>query len=256
MPDDNKQTKSFWAKLFSGSSWALFTMFVWQIVEECLEDLIVYAISSAFALFITKVLSTFAIITVTQGIKVSIKRFLMPLVKTLTYKEGFDKMSKLKTFFTWIWCNKKTLTGICSSAIITLSGSGVIDVNTLPALNIGSFNATPLFYYLLLAALTLIGTTGKGFEAIQTFFSRKKVEASVKEEKAIEKEAKKEIENEKKLANQTQAEQEKARIKAENEAKAKEEKAKADAEYRAKVEAVKAKLLADQNAENAENKTN
>lgn len=165
-------------------------------------------------------------------------------------------MSKLKTFFTWIWCNNKTLTGICSSAIITLSGSGVIDVNTLPALNIGGFNATPLFYYLSLAALTLIGTTGKGFETIKTYYSRKKVEASVKEEKAIEKEAKKEIENEKKLANQTQAEQEKARIKAENEAKAKEEKAKADAEYRAKVEAVKAKLLADQNAENTENKTN
>lgn len=247
---DKEQTKpSFWTKLFSGSGWALFTVFVWDLVEECLENLIAYAISGAFTLFITKALSTLAIIAVTKGIKVSIQRFLMPFIKTLTYKEGRDKMSKIKTFFTWIWCNKKTLTGICSSAVITLSGTGVIDVNTLPALNINGFNLTPVLYYVLLAALTLIGITGKGFEAIKTFFIRKKNEADAKEAKAIEKEAKAEIVADEKLATQTQAEQEKAKAKAEAEAKAKAEAEAAEAEHKAKVAEAKAKLLAERKAE-------
>lgn len=249
--DNEKQ--SFWGKICSGSGWALFTMFVWEMIEEGIENLIAFALSSALTVFITKALSTLAIVTATQGIKVSIKRFLTPLIKTLTYKEGNDKMSKIKQFFVWVWCNKKSLGGVCSSAVIALSGTGVIDVNSLPALYIGSFNITPIVYYLFLIALTIIGITGKGFEKIQTFFERVGLLKQQKEENAIIKEAKKEIANEEKLANQTQAEQEKARIKAENEAKAKAEKEKADAEHKAKVEEAKAKLIAEQQEVKVEN---
>ena len=119
--------KTLLSKLFAGSGWALFTMFVWELVEEGIENIIALVLSSAVALFVTKALSTLAIITATQGIKVAIKRFLMPFVKTLTYKEGNDKVSKIKSFFIWLWCNKKTLTGTASSAVMTLSGTGVID---------------------------------------------------------------------------------------------------------------------------------
>lgn len=247
----NNSHKSFWQKIFSGSGWALFTMFVWEMVEEGLENLIAFALSSALATFITKALSTLAIITATQGIKVSLKRFLTPLIKTLTYKEGDDKMSKIKQFFVWIWCNKKSLGGVCSSAVIALSGTGVIDVNSLPVLYIKGFNITPILYYAILSVFTIIGVTGKGFEKIKTFFERIGLLKQQKEDEAIIKEAKKELAEEERIANQTQAEQEKAKAKEEAEQKAQEEKAKAEAEHRAKVDEAKAKLLAE--AESNEN---
>lgn len=232
-------------KLFSGSGWALFTMFVWEMVEEALENLIAYALSSAVAIFITKALSTLAIITATQGIKVSIKRFLVPFFREITYKEGHDKMSKVKQFFTWLWCNKKTLLGTASTAVITLSGTGVIDVNGIAPLYVGGVNVTPFVYYGCLAVISLFGVFGKGVEDIKTFFERVGLIKAEKQQNAIIKEAEKEIKAEQKLANQTQAQQEKAQAKAQAEAQAKAEKEKADAEHRAKVEQAKAKLLAE-----------
>ena len=84
--------KTLCDKLFSGSGWALFTMFVWELVEDCLENAIAYVLSSAIAIFVTKALSTLFIITATQGIKVVIKKTMIPFIKKMTYKEGFDKM--------------------------------------------------------------------------------------------------------------------------------------------------------------------
>lgn len=236
-------------KLFSGSGWALFTMFVWEMVEEALENLIAFALSSAVAIFITKALSTLAIITATQGIKVSIKRFLVPFFREITYKEGHDKMSKVKQFFTWIWCNKKTLLGTASTAVITLSGAGVIDANSIAPLYVGGVNVTPFVYYGCLAIIALFGIFGKGVEDIKTFFERVGLIKAEKEQKAIFKEAEKEIKAERKLANQTQAEQEKAQAKAQAEAQAKAEREKAEAEHKAKVDQAKAKLLAERKAE-------
>lgn len=243
--NEPKETKTFWGKICSGSGWALFTMFVWELCEEGLENLLAYALSSAVALFITKALSTLAIITATQGIKVSIKRFLVPFIKTLTYKEGNDKMSKIKKFFTWIWCNKKTLTGTAASAVIALSGTEVINTNSLPALNIDGINITPIIYYFLLAVLALVGVTGKGFENIKTFFERVGLIKAEKEQKAIMKETKKELAAEEVKANQTQAEQEQVEAKANAEAKAKAEQEQAEAEHRAKIEAAKAQIIAE-----------
>ena len=103
-----ERTKKFWSSVFKGSGWALTTMFVWELCEEGIEELIAYAITSATALFITKALSTFAIVTATQGIKVSLKRFLMPFIKTLTYREGNDKMNLFKRYLNRVWGNKIT----------------------------------------------------------------------------------------------------------------------------------------------------
>lgn len=240
--NEPKQTKTFWEKICSGSGWALFIMFVWELVEECLETFVAFVISDVITAFFVKALSTFAI---TQGVKVSIRRFLMPFVKTLTYKEGNDKMSKIKKFFTWIWCNKKTLTGTAASAVLTLSGTGVIDTNSLPALNIDGFNITPIIYYACLAILALVGVYGKGIENIKTFFERVGLIKAEKEQKAIMKEAKKELAAEEAKANQTQAEQEQAEAKANAEAKAKAEREQAEAEHRAKIEAAKAQIIAE-----------
>lgn len=246
---ERKPKRTLSQRLFSGSGWALFTMFVWELVEEALENLIAYALSSAVALFITKALSTLAIITATQGIKVSLKRFLLPFFREITYKEGKDKMSKIKAFFTWIWCNKKTLLGTASMAVMTLSGTQVIDVNGLPALVVGGLNITPIIYYACLAVLALIGVFGKGLESIKTFFERVGLIKAQKEEKAILKEAQKEIDAETKKANQTQAEQEKEQAKNEKQKAEAEAKAKAEAEHRAKVEEAKAKLIAESKTE-------
>lgn len=237
-----EQPKTLWQKITSGSGWALFIMLVWELVEECIESLIAWAISNAMTMFIVKALSTFAI---TQGVKLSIKRFLTPLIKTFTYKEGHDKMSKIKTIFTWLYCNKKTLVGILSGAVMSLGGTGVIEVSKLPNLEISGFNITPILFYGCLAILTLVGVLGKGFENIKTFFERIGVIKAQKEEKAIMKEAKKELATEEKIANQTQAQQEQAKAKAEAEQIAKAKAEKEEQEHKAKVEQAKAKILAE-----------
>lgn len=247
MQNNQKPHKSITDRLFSCSWYALFTMFIWELVEEVVENLIAFCISEVVALFVVKALSTLAVIGATQGIKVCIKRFLVPFVKTLTYKEGHDKMSKIKKFFTWLWCNKKTLIGTASTAVISLSATDIIHVNKLSVLIVRGVNITPILYYACLAILSLLGVFGVGFEKIEEFFQRIGAIKAKKEENAILKEAEKEILEEEKKANQTQAQQEKEQAKAKAEAEATAEKEKAVAEHRAKIEQAKAKLLAEKN---------
>ena len=155
-------------------------------------------------------------------------------------------MSKIAKFFKWIWCNKKPLTGTVSVAVATLSGTGVIDVDTIPPLVVRGINITPFIYYGCLAVIALLGVFGVGFEKVEQFAQRVRLIKVQKEEAKIVKEAKKELKAEQKIANQTQAEQEKAKAEAEAKKVAEAEKAKAEAEYRAKVEQAKAKLIAEQ----------
>lgn len=243
------ERQSLLKKLFSGSGWALFSVFIWELLEEGLEELIAYTITSTVAIFITKALSTLAVITATQGIKLLLKRTLKPIVKTFTYKEGTDKMTKFKKFlakikegFTWIFSNKKTLSGIASGIALTLTGTGVIDVSSLPEIAIKGFNITPILYYGVLLIVTLIGISGKGFETIKQFAERIAKQKEEKENNKLVKEAKAELKAEQKLANQTQAQKEKEDAKKIAEAKAKQEKAIADAKHRAKLDAIKAEL--------------
>lgn len=239
--------ESFMRKIFTSGAWAIFTMIVWELVEEVLENLVAYALASGLTLFITKVLSTFVVIAVTQSLKVIIMRFLYPFIKKITFKEGFDKMEKLKKFFLAIWANKKTILGTASSAVIVASGSGLIDVNLLPAWEINGFNLTPLIYYVCLSVFTLIGIFGKGLEGIKTFFERIGLIKATKEEEKIKKEAEKEIVAEEKAKAIAESEAQKRADLLASESAEKEAKAKEEAEYRARVELAKQALLAEKN---------
>lgn len=241
-----KKKSSFFKKLSSSGFTALLTMFAWELVEEGVESLIAYTISSAFAIFITKAISTLAIVTTTQGIKITIKRFLVPFFKNIINKMEITKMSKIKEFFAWIFANKKTLIGTIVGG--TGTGLGITaswTLDSLPQVMVKGFNIAPIIYTivcLIAFALNEIGVCGKGFESVQVFLARCESESAIREEKALIKEAQREIDNEKKLATQSIEKQEKEKARAEAEQKAKEEKAKAEAEHRAKIEEIKAKL--------------
>lgn len=86
-------------------------VFSWELLEEVLENVIALGISSFIA-----ILSTFLLISATQFVKIVFKKLLkllFPLVKQLIYKEGNDKMTMLKNYWTKVWGNK--ITGFCSA---------------------------------------------------------------------------------------------------------------------------------------------
>ena len=228
--------------IFTESGFAVITVFIWEILEEGLEELIAYGLANLFA-------KTLVVVGVTIITKKFIFKISKPIIKTFTYKEGTDKMTKFKKFlakikegFTWIFSNKKTLSGIASGIALTLTGTGVIDVSSLPEIAIKGFNITPILYYGVLLIATLIGISGKGFETIKQFAERIAKQKEEKENNKLVKEAKAELKAEQKLANQTQAQKEKEDAKKIAEAKAKQEKAIADAKHRAKLDAIKAEL--------------
>lgn len=213
-----------------------------ELAEEVLEEAIAIGISN----FFIKGLSSLLVVTMAQSVKTAIKI----AVKKLTYKEGNDKMNKLKTFFLGIWANKKTIGGTIASALMVVTGAGVIDISTLPELLICNFNITPIIYYVALGIFALIGVYGKGLEKIKTFFERVNLLKAQKETKAIRKEAEKKLKAQEKLANQTQIQKEKADAKAEKENQAKLEKEQAKAEHDAKVEQAMKELIAAKEKEN------
>ena len=211
-----------------------------ELAEELLEELIALGISS----FFVKISSAFIIVGLTQGVKLAIKK----IVKMITYKEGNDKVEKLKTIGKWLWANKKTLGGTLSVALIGASGAGLIDVSGLPELLIAGFNITPILYYVFLGVFALIGVYGKGLEKIADFFARVGLIKAKKAQDKLRQEALNEIKADEKLANQTQAEQEKAEAKAKHEEEMKAQKEKAEAEHKAKVAELKAQILAERKA--------
>lgn len=232
-----KHIKEFFVNSF-------FTYFAIELVEEILEELIVAEVSG----LILKFMSTFLFVSLSTGAKMGFKA----VIKRITYKEGNDKVAKVKKFFTWLWCNKKTIIGslfsIVSGVITAIAINGEA-FGAMPALCLWGFNVTPIIAGLLVTAGLEVGVIGKGFETIKQFTDRIAILKEQKENKAIQKEAKKQIANDEKIANQTQAEQEKARAKAELEAKIKAEKERLDAEHKAKVEAAKLELLKEKNAQ-------
>ena len=247
-----REKKRLIDRLCGGSMKALFAMFAWEMVEEGLENAIAYLITSAVALFVAKALSALAIIGATQAIKVSIKRYLLPLVKTLTYKEGDDKMKKFKMVINWLNANKFTLIGVVSGALVAFSGSGIIDVNNMPTLMIGAVNITPIIYYVILGALTILASFFP--EKVEDFVeritlakgkreARKEARAVEKEEKEIHKTALKELDEEEKTSEKNKTSEDEQRIK--------EEKERAEREYRAKIDAEKTKILAERVSETA-----
>lgn len=132
-------------KLLSSAGWSLFIVFVWEIVEEGLESLIAFALSSAVAVFVTKAISTLAIVGTTQGIKVSVKRFVFPLIKQITNKGGNDKMKWLINTLKFIWANKFTIIEMIVGGVIGYFGAYYLALEYL---------IVPVWGYYAVAGLT------------------------------------------------------------------------------------------------------
>lgn len=221
-----KTKQSLWQRLCATGGWAVFTMFVWELIEEGLESLIAYALSSAVAFFVVKAISTLGIVLATQSIKVLIKRFLYPCLKTLTYKEGNDKMNLLKKYWTKVWGNK--ITG--ATAGIGFAGLSYFQT-IVPFAHHCWWIALIMFVVFYNIAIFFGGET---LGQIQERLAQATLK---KEEQAIIKEAKKKLAQLEKVASQTETE----KAKAEADAKAK-------AEHDAKVQEAMAKIKAEQSA--------
>lgn len=101
-----KKKGHFSLKWLLASGGTAITVFSWELIEEALENVIALGITSFIA-----VLSTFLLVFATQGVKIGIKKvvkFLFPIIKQLIYKEGNDKMTMLKNYWTKVWGNKIT----------------------------------------------------------------------------------------------------------------------------------------------------
>lgn len=221
-----KTKQSLLGKIFSGSGWAVFTMFVWELVEELLENLLAYAITSACGFFIVKAISTLGIVLATQGIKVLIKSILFPYIKTLTYKEGNDKVTALKKYWTKVWGNK--ITG-------TIAGIGFAGISYFQTLIPYASHC----WWIALIVFVVFFNIGIFFggETLKQIQERLADALLKKDQKKVIKEAQKRISDLKKKA--TQTETEKAKLEA---------KEKADKEFNEKVEKAMAELQAKENA--------
>lgn len=221
-----KAKQSLWQRLCATGGWSVFTMFVWELIEEGIESLIAVMLSSALALFLIKAISTLGIVVATQTIKVLIKRFLYPCIKTLTYKEGNDKMNLLKKYWTKVWGNK--ITG--AAAGIGFAGLSYFQT-IVPFAHHCWWIALIMFVVFYNIAIFFGGET---LGQIQERLAQATLK---KEEQAIIKEAKKKLAQLEKVASQTETE----KAKAEADAKAK-------AEHDAKVQEAMAKIKAEQSA--------
>lgn len=240
MPQSKGQT---WKDSFKGTWLALVVYYISELVEEGVENLIALSFSVVFSGLL---IVTFTVLT-KVGIKILIK-LLLPLFKTLTYREGNDKMKWLKNVGAWIRYNWKSLVGTTASAISGIVTTIAVNADVLfalPAICIFGFNLTPIIAGLLVFAGVELGVVCKGFETIAKAKERVVIEKQEKKANAIVKEAKKELKAEEKLANQTQTQKEKDEAKKLAKEKAEAEKARAEQEHRAELEQAKAKLRAE-----------
>lgn len=178
----------------------------YEIIEELLESLIAYTITSVMLLFFTKVLSTFLVIGATQ----TLKRFIYKFVYNLTYKKGSDKMEKLKEIFLKIGKAIKSafkyvvksnprasLATIANGLASAVVGSAMDFTNILQQMNIPKvtfLGIEDIFAYLIAIGLFLfIELLGikYAFETNETADKRKAVEKAIKQEKTAIKEQEK-----------------------------------------------------------------
>lgn len=174
-------------------------MFFALLVSELFEELLEEAIATGISWIIGKLVSVLFIVALTQGTKIIIKR----VVKSITYREGNDKMAKIKNFFTKakkvltenvIWSNKLTISGIFASAFMLLEGVDVVNViATLPELLVYGFNVMPYLVYGVLGLLAMFGVGKQGFESVKTYLTRIHANQEVKDAKKEAREEKKAI---------------------------------------------------------------
>lgn len=174
-------------------------MFFALLVSELFEELLEEAIATGISWIIGKLVSVLFIVALTQGTKIIIKR----VVKSITYREGNDKMAKIKNFFTKakkvltenvIWSNKLTISGIFASAFMLLEGVDVVNViATLPELLVYGFNVMPYLVYGVLGLLAMFGVGKQGFESVKTYLTRVHANQEVKDARKERREEKKAI---------------------------------------------------------------
>ena len=185
--------KKWYQKLVNGDMF--FALLVSELFEEFLEE----AIATGITWIIGKLVSVLFIVALTQGTKIILKR----IVKSITYREGNDKMAKIKNFFTKakkiltenvVWSNKLTISGIFASAFMLLEGTDVVSViATLPELTVYGFNVMPYLVYAILGVLSIVGIGKQGFESVKTYLDRIHTQEELKITKKAKKEEKKAI---------------------------------------------------------------
>lgn len=87
-----------------------------ELIEELLEELFAWVATEMFTWVVTKAFSAATIFVFSQTAKYAIKKF----IKSLTYKEGNDKMAILQKYWKLAWGNKitGTLTGLGFAGIV------------------------------------------------------------------------------------------------------------------------------------------
>lgn len=218
-----------------------------ELVEEILEEIIAWSITNFITFVITKAFSVVIVFLGTQTIKFFIKK----IIKKITYKEGNDKVNKMKSFITTLWQNKGTIGGVLTGALAVVSGTGVIDITAFPELIIGTVNITPWLYYGAIAVLFVWCSFFP--ESKEEYEKRIKEKEAKKHKKEVRKIAEKEIAEEAKKANQSQAQQEKDEARKAKEKAEKEAKEKAEQAMRAEVDAEKKAILAEKNKTDIQN---
>ena len=156
-------------------------------------------------------------------------------------------MEKIKTFFKWLFANKKSLGSTVVGALAT--GTGIVSswtIDALPQIMVSGFNIAPIIYTVICLVcfiLNELGICGKGFETIKTYLERVTTEKAKAEAKAIEKAAQKELKAEKAKA---EAEAKAVEAEAQKQLEA-DKKAQKEAEFTAKVQAKKDEIKAQDN---------
>jgi hypothetical protein len=134
-------------KLFKGGMWATFTFVVWEFVESAFEYLVAFLISNTIVFFAVKTLTALAIIKTTELATIPIEKGLLAFLRKIFYEKEKNKVNKLKSVLSKVWnfvfTNKCSLGSIFVAVILALSGSSVIDVNSLPEMNIATSKGTP-----------------------------------------------------------------------------------------------------------------
>ena len=223
-----KSRKNFINKIFSNGFWACVGGLSWEFVEETLESFIAELLTNLIAVIFIKALLTIAVIGSTIAIKRLLKSLLRPLIKTITYREGNDKVKALQNYWTKIRGNK--ITG-------TMAGLGFAGISFFQTLIPFATNN----WWVALIVFVVFFNIGIFFggETLKQIQERLQDALLEKEHKKVVKEAQKRyIESKRK---ESQTETEKAKLEA---------KEKADKEFNDKVE-IEIKKLQEKEKQNA-----
>jgi hypothetical protein len=174
--------------------------FVYEMIEEIIENVLAYFIADCIVEFAFKAFST---ILITQGLKTTGKRLLFPYIKQLTYKEGNDKMALLKKYKDKVLGNK--VTG-------TLSGLGFAGISYFQTLVPFATHS----FWIALAVFVVFFNVGIFFggETLAQIEKRLAEVALKKDEQKLINDAKKKYAKMIKDANQSEVDKAKAEAKA------------------------------------------